>query len=122
MKFEQILTGKAWRVEDKKSEKTGKSWQTFVFSYGKKQQDDSWKNVYINVVLFNDRKVAEGEILKLSGKIEPNTYERKDGTPVEGINFVAFDILESEGFKGQELDLDNLTDDELEEDEDGLPF
>lgn len=106
-KFVQIVCGKVFGLEDKTSS-NDKDYQTFTFSYGKKNQSGTWDNVYINITNFGD-KVFEGETIKISGKFEPVIYTNKKGEVINSVKFVCFDVLEIKERKiNEEIDLDEV--------------
>jgi hypothetical protein len=113
MTFENILTGKCFKVKQWEA-KSGTKYSTFTFSYGKKKQDGTgWENAYVNITLFNDYTPSENEMIKISGKFEPKFYQKQDGTFVESIAFIAFKVLETDKIEDKALDLDDLSDDDL---------
>lgn len=118
-KFEQVIMGKAFKVKQWSND-SGKKWQTFSFTYGKQdQQSCDWVNVYMNVTLFlkpdDFIHVRDGDMLKISGKFEPNFYQKRDGTFVETLAFVGFEVLEVNNKKEEKpVNLDDLSDEDLE--------
>ena len=81
--------------------KAGKRYQVFVVKVASKDKESGkyTNGKDIEVMLFGDTKVEEGQSIGLLGRFQPNNY-MKDDKEVKGMQFLAFadDIFEPEAW------------------------
>ena len=90
--------GGVWSAQDKKfvikrgKTKNDKKYQVFSVKVASKDKDSgTWTNGKdIEVMLYGETKVEEGQDIGLLGKFQPNNWE-KDGKEMRGNQFIAFE-------------------------------
>lgn len=114
MQFKNIVTGKVFGLKEWEKKSGDGKYYTFTFSYGVKNDQGQWNNTYLNITHFGD-EVENGEVVQLSGKFEPNSYVKKDGTIVETLKFTSFEVIDSDRKEKREvINFDEISDDDLE--------
>ena len=69
-----------------------KRYQIFEMAVSKKNEDDTWTNGKgMKVMLWGDHKVEHGDMIGISGRLQPDNYTNKDGKEVWGNMVVAFE-------------------------------
>ena len=96
--------------------KNDKKYQIFEMQVSKKNEDDTWTNGKgMKVILWGDHKVEHGDMIGISGRLQPDNYTNKDGKEIWGNMIVAFE----EGiFTPLKWDTDNASSQDAPKEED----
>lgn len=99
---ESVVTGYVggvWSVQDKEfaikrgKTKNDKKYQIFSIKVSSKDKESGayTNGKDIEVMLFGDTKIEEGQALGLVGRFQPNNYTNGEGKEVRGNQFLAFE-------------------------------
>lgn len=85
-------TSKSFKIKRGKT-KNDKKYQVFTVKVSSKDKDSGkyTNGKDIDVMLFGETKVEEGQLIGLIGRFTPNNYDNKEGKEVRGNQFMAFE-------------------------------